>query len=75
MILIKNWKVIMQEDKKTRLLKGLDEYYKRRNIMVNESTEETVTIGNITAIKINCSFEEYAKSKGLINVRDVQRIK
>ena len=64
---------MLSEQKKKRLNKGLKEYYSKRRNTLTESTEkEIIQIGNLSVTKINGSFDNYAKSKGLINIKDIQ---
>lgn len=64
----------MNNTKKERLLKGLDEYYSKRTDLLNESNEpkSTIVINSINVTKINGTFADYAKSHGLININDIQ---
>lgn len=64
----------MNEQERKDILKGLDEVYaKRPQTLLNESSQfETVMIGGYAVKKISGSFNDYAKSNGLINIDDVQ---
>lgn len=64
----------MDKEKKERLLKGLDQYYSQRSDSINDPDEpkSTIVINGITATKIKGTFADYAKSHGLINIKDIQ---
>ena len=65
---------MLSDNEKKKLLEGLDKIYANRpqSILEEEPHYETVMIGEYKARKISGSFEDYAKSNGLVNVKDVQ---
>lgn len=65
---------MLSEKEKQEMLKGLDEVYARRKtyIIENENPQDYVIINGIRVRKIKGSFEDYAKTNGLINAKDIE---
>ena len=64
----------MDEEKKEKLLKGLDEYYAMRTDLQteNSSPQKTVVINGLTYIVVDCKAEEWIKSVGGVDIEDIQ---
>lgn len=62
----------MTEQRKAKLLEGLDEYYASRRDLLNEnaSHEVTKTINGLTYVVVNMTTEEWAKQNRAIAIED-----